>query len=89
MAYVFQTCISANRILVQSGIYDTFVAAMLDAVRGLRMGDGLDDGVTIGPLINEPQINKVNTSLKKLPFSVDPGWFPQSVIRGRFPHSHL
>ena len=60
--FFFQTCISANRIMVQSGIHDSFVAALQEAVSGLKMGDGLDEGVTIGPLINEPQINKVRHS---------------------------
>jgi succinate-semialdehyde dehydrogenase/glutarate-semialdehyde dehydrogenase len=47
-----QTCVCANRLLVQDGIHDRFVARLGEAVRALRMGDGRDAGVTIGPLIN-------------------------------------
>lgn len=47
-----QTCVCANRIFVQSGIFDKFMTAFEKKVRGLRLGDGQDDGVTIGPLIN-------------------------------------
>jgi succinate-semialdehyde dehydrogenase/glutarate-semialdehyde dehydrogenase len=48
-----QTCVCANRILVQSGIYDAFAEKLAAAVRNLRMGNGVDEGVTIGPLIDE------------------------------------
>jgi succinate-semialdehyde dehydrogenase/glutarate-semialdehyde dehydrogenase len=47
-----QTCVCANRLLVQDGIHDRFVARLGEAVRALKMGDGRDAGVTIGPLIN-------------------------------------
>ena len=47
-----QSCIAANRIYVQRGIYDRFVARFAEQVRALRVGDGMDDGVTIGPLVN-------------------------------------
>ena len=54
-----QTCISANRMLVQEGIYDDFLAAFGEAVRALRVGDGFGEGVNVGPLIDEPAIEKV------------------------------
>jgi len=54
-----QTCISANRMLVQAGIYDDFLAAFTDAVRGLKVADGFTEGVNVGPLIDEPAIEKV------------------------------
>ncbi|HUF01893.1 MAG TPA: NAD-dependent succinate-semialdehyde dehydrogenase [Gaiellaceae bacterium] len=54
-----QTCISANRMLVQDGIYDDFLAAFIDAVRGLKVADGFTDGVNVGPLIDEPAVGKV------------------------------
>jgi len=47
-----QTCVCANRILVQEGIYDIFVARLAEAVKDLKMGDGTQEGVSIGPLIN-------------------------------------
>jgi succinate-semialdehyde dehydrogenase/glutarate-semialdehyde dehydrogenase len=54
-----QTCISANRMLVQEGIYDEFLAAFTEAVGGLRVADGFTEGVNVGPLIDEPALEKV------------------------------
>jgi succinate-semialdehyde dehydrogenase/glutarate-semialdehyde dehydrogenase len=54
-----QTCISANRILVQEGIYDDFLSAFTEAVRGLKVADGLTPEVDVGPLIDEPAVQKV------------------------------
>ena len=54
-----QTCISANRFLVQDGIYDAFVGAFTDAVRALRVADGFTEGAQVGPLIDEPAVTKV------------------------------
>jgi succinate-semialdehyde dehydrogenase/glutarate-semialdehyde dehydrogenase len=56
-----QTCVCANRILVQSGIYDRFAAALTEAVTKLAVGSGHDAGTTIGPLINKDAIEKVET----------------------------
>ena len=47
-----QTCVCANRIFVQSGIYDAFMERFEMATKGLKMGDGREDGITIGPLVN-------------------------------------
>jgi succinate-semialdehyde dehydrogenase/glutarate-semialdehyde dehydrogenase len=54
-----QTCVCANRILVQDGIHDDFVAGLADAVRGLRVGNGLEAGTQIGPLIEDAAVEKV------------------------------
>ena len=54
-----QTCISANRFLVQDGIYDDFVAAFTEAAAALKVADGLTEGVQVGPLIDEPAVAKV------------------------------
>ncbi|HVI98004.1 MAG TPA: NAD-dependent succinate-semialdehyde dehydrogenase [Sphingomonas sp.] len=54
-----QTCVCANRILVQSGIHDAFVARLGAAVRALKVGHGADPGVAIGPLINPAADTKV------------------------------
>src|SRR5687767_7911054 len=54
-----QTCISANRMLVQDGIYDDFLARFTDAVNGLKVADGFAEGVNVGPLIDDPAIEKV------------------------------
>lgn len=54
-----QTCVCANRIYVQAGVYDKFAEAMAQKVRELQVGPGMDDGVDVGPLINEDGIAKV------------------------------
>ncbi|WP_339780739.1 NAD-dependent succinate-semialdehyde dehydrogenase [uncultured Thalassospira sp.] len=54
-----QTCVCANRILVQSGVYDAFVEKFIAATRALRMGDGFDAHSEIGPLINSRAVAKV------------------------------
>ena len=54
-----QTCVCANRILVQDDIYDEFAARLTKKVSGLVVGDGLDEKVTIGPLINDSAVEKV------------------------------
>ena len=54
-----QTCVSANRILVQSGIYDRFAGKLAEAVSNLKVGDGMEEGVAQGPLINEAGLLKV------------------------------
>ena len=53
-----QTCVCANRLLVQSGIHDAFVEKLAAKVRGFRLGDGFQDGVTMGPLIDEAAVSK-------------------------------
>ena len=52
-----QTCVCANRILVQAGCYDAFADKLATAVSGLKMGDGTQEGVTVGPLITEEAAN--------------------------------
>ncbi len=54
-----QTCVCANRIYVQAGVYDAFAEKLAVAVRGLSLGDGLKAGTTTGPLINMDAIAKV------------------------------
>jgi succinate-semialdehyde dehydrogenase/glutarate-semialdehyde dehydrogenase len=54
-----QTCVCANRFLVQAGIYDQFAARFADKVRGLKVGDGTEAGVAQGPLINAAGLAKV------------------------------
>jgi succinate-semialdehyde dehydrogenase/glutarate-semialdehyde dehydrogenase len=56
-----QTCVCANRILVQSGIYDRFAAALVDKVKALTVGPGMEAGTIIGPLISSEAIDKVET----------------------------
>ncbi|MCP3869157.1 MAG: NAD-dependent succinate-semialdehyde dehydrogenase [Gammaproteobacteria bacterium] len=54
-----QTCVCANRFLVQDGVYDAFAEKLAVAVGGLKMGDGSEEGVTQGPLINAAGLAKV------------------------------
>ena len=54
-----QTCVCANRIYVQEGVYDAFAKKLVAKVDGLRIGDGTEKGVTIGPLIEASAIEKV------------------------------
>jgi succinate-semialdehyde dehydrogenase / glutarate-semialdehyde dehydrogenase len=54
-----QTCVCANRILVQDGVYDRFAEKLAAAVRMLKVGAGTEPGVTTGPLINQAAIRKV------------------------------
>jgi succinate-semialdehyde dehydrogenase/glutarate-semialdehyde dehydrogenase len=54
-----QTCVCANRILVQSGIYDTFAAKLSARVATMKVGAGTEDGVAIGPMINAPALEKI------------------------------
>ena len=55
-----QTCVCANRILVQESVFDAFAAKLVTAVQALRMGNGADEGVTVGPLINDAAFEKVS-----------------------------
>jgi len=54
-----QTCVCANRLYVQDGVYDTFIDKLKTAVAALNVGDGLDAGVTTGPLIDHRAVAKV------------------------------
>jgi succinate-semialdehyde dehydrogenase/glutarate-semialdehyde dehydrogenase len=54
-----QTCVCANRLYVQDGVYDAFAGKLVAAVQKLRVGDGMDAGVNQGPLIEEKAVQKV------------------------------
>ncbi|WP_291995441.1 NAD-dependent succinate-semialdehyde dehydrogenase [Candidatus Accumulibacter sp. ACC003] len=54
-----QTCVCANRLLVQDGVYDSFVARLARRVQSFRVGPGSDEGVTQGPLIDAAALAKV------------------------------
>ncbi len=58
-----QTCVCANRILVQEGVYDAFAAKMAEAVSKLQVGDGMQDGVSQGPLIEMAAVEKVEAHI--------------------------
>jgi succinate-semialdehyde dehydrogenase/glutarate-semialdehyde dehydrogenase len=54
-----QTCVCANRLLVQDGVFDAFASKLKVAVEALKVGNGMDEGVTQGPLINPDAVAKV------------------------------
>ena len=58
-----QTCVCANRILVQAGVYDEFAEKLTVAVNNLKVGDGFSDGVTQGPLIEMSAVEKVESHI--------------------------
>ncbi|CAI9087974.1 OLC1v1022199C4 [Oldenlandia corymbosa var. corymbosa] len=59
-----QTCVCANRILVQEGIYSKFADSFLKAVQDMKVGEGFGEGVVQGPLINEAAVQKVETLIQ-------------------------
>ena len=54
-----QTCVCANRLYVQSGVYDRFADKLAEAVAAMKVGDGLEKDTKVGPLIDEKAVNKV------------------------------
>jgi succinate-semialdehyde dehydrogenase/glutarate-semialdehyde dehydrogenase len=58
-----QTCVCANRIYVEASVYDRFAEKLAARVRGLKVGDGFDDGVDIGPLVDENAVAKVRAHI--------------------------
>ncbi len=54
-----QTCVCANRIYVQAGVYDAFAEKLAKRAAAMKVGDGFDDGVAAGPLINPAAVEKV------------------------------
>jgi succinate-semialdehyde dehydrogenase/glutarate-semialdehyde dehydrogenase len=59
-----QTCVCTNRFYVHDRVYDAFAAKLRDAVAGLKVGNGTDEGVTQGPLINEAAVLKVESHIE-------------------------
>lgn len=58
-----QTCVCANRLFVQDGVFDAFAAKLAAKVATLKVGDGMADGVTQGPLIDEGAVEKVENHI--------------------------
>lgn len=95
-----QACVAANRLLVQSGIYDTFAKKLAEASAGLKIGNGMEDGVVQGPLINEDAVRKVEEHIadavakgarviaggKRHPLG---GFFFESTVLADVPHDAL
>lgn len=59
-----QACISPNRIFVHKSIIEEFTATLVERVNKMKAGNGLEDGVTIGPLVDEQALNKVNNQVQ-------------------------
>jgi len=55
-----QTCVCSNRLFVQDSVYDTFVEKLVAAAADLTVGDGMQDGIAIGPLVNTTAVNDVD-----------------------------
>lgn len=75
-----QTCVCANRFYVHDAVYDAFVERFAEKVKALKVGNGLEDDVDIGPLINEDALEKVKAHVKD---ATDKGG---KVILGGKPH---
>ena len=76
-----QTCVCANRIYVQAGVYDEFARKLSIAVGKLKVGEGITEGVTTGPLINRAAVEKVQSYLED---ALSKG---ATVVAGGKPHS--
>ncbi|WP_086478971.1 NAD-dependent succinate-semialdehyde dehydrogenase [Oceanospirillum sanctuarii] len=77
-----QTCVCANRLLVQAGVHDEFAEKLAKRVKEMQIGNGTTPGVEVGPLINKAAIDKVDTLVKA---SVEQG---AVVVTGGERHSH-
>src|SRR3546814_15968373 len=58
-----QTCVCANRLIVQDGVYDEFASKLGQAVSGMKVGNGLESGVSQGPLIAMKAVEKVEAHI--------------------------
>ena len=76
-----QTCVCANRFLVQRSVYDTFAEKLEAAVAEFQLGDGMDEGVTMGPLITKKAMDDVHALVEQ---SVAQG---AQVVVGGQPHA--
>ncbi|WP_281981908.1 NAD-dependent succinate-semialdehyde dehydrogenase [Thalassorhabdomicrobium marinisediminis] len=76
-----QTCVCANRIYVQDGVYDAFAEKLVKAVSGLRTGNGMESGVELGPMIDESAVEKVQSHVTDV---VEKGG---RVLAGGKPHA--
>ncbi len=77
-----QTCVCANRLLVQAGVHDEFSEKLAKRVEQMQIGNGTTPGVEVGPLINKAAIDKVDSLVKA---SVEQG---AKVLTGGERHAH-
>ena len=97
-----QTCVCANRLYIQSGIYDKFAHKFAEKVKGFKVGGGFEEGVTHGPLIHDRAVGKVDAHVRdaerkgghvevggeKMPH-LGPNFFQPTVITGMKPNMQL
>ena len=97
-----QTCVCANRIFVQKGIYDTFAAKFAEKVKAFKVGGGFEESVTHGPLIHERAIDKVDAHVRDAEKNgakvtvggqkmdkLGPNFFEPTVITGMKPNMRM
>src|SRR5438445_5487605 len=60
-----QTCVCANRLLVQDKVYDVFAAKLTEKVKGMKVGNGMEPGVVQGPLIHKAAVEKVEGNISR------------------------
>ena len=60
-----QTCVCSNRLLVQSSIAEEFTARLAEATTALKLGNGMEDGVNLGPLVNQKAVNDVEDLVQR------------------------
>ncbi|AVS66358.1 NADP-dependent succinate-semialdehyde dehydrogenase I [Paracidovorax avenae] len=96
-----QTCVCANRIYVQAGVYDAFADKLAEAVRCLKVGNGMDEGVEQGPLIDDAAVKKVQEHLQDAvakgahiltggkPHALGGTFFEPTVLTGATPQMQL
>jgi succinate-semialdehyde dehydrogenase/glutarate-semialdehyde dehydrogenase len=87
-----QTCVCANRIYIQKGVYERFSNIFLEKVKQLKVGNGLEPNTDIGPLIDKKAVHKVRQHIKDAlskgasiliggePHSNGDNWFPPTVL---------
>ncbi|MEE4659673.1 MAG: NAD-dependent succinate-semialdehyde dehydrogenase [Halieaceae bacterium] len=76
-----QTCVCTNRLFVQDDVYDEFVAKFVEAAKTLVVGNGMDEGVTVGPLVSSSALNDVDALVQT---SISQG---ATVALGGGPHA--
>ncbi len=76
-----QTCVCANRIYVHDAIYDQFAEKLVQATEALKIGDGREEGVEVGPLIDQAAVDKV---MEHIQDALDGGG---KIVTGGKPHS--
>lgn len=96
-----EVCSATSRVLVQDGIYDKLMARLVEQTQKITIGNGMDDGVKLGPLVNEKQYTNVMAAIErgktdgvtlltggKRPATFDKGYFVEPTIFADVPEDH-